>query len=178
MRIEEEQWVQATRESAPADSRESIWTLAAFWVVAFTGAALFAAVMISPRWEQRQFQADRVRVLATQCTNMSESNGHLQRVIDALKHDPDFTEEMARSELGYVVSGEQRIAAPVRSSNHPKPSEFERSSANVWDPFVRLFAHDQVVRKTALISAAVFIIVGLTFFNRRQEHLASDRFRT
>src|SRR5438093_1158386 len=94
------------------ESTESVWSLAAFWLVAFASAGLFAAVMIAPRWEQKQHIAARVRAATAQCASLSDANDHLNRVIEAFKHDPDFTGEMARSELGYVAPGEQRLAAP------------------------------------------------------------------
>ena len=153
----------------PSDAGESVWSLAAFWVVAFTGAGLFAAVMIAPRWEQKQLLAARVRVFGAQCSSLSDNNTRLAKVIEAFKHDPDFNKEMARYELGYVQPDEQRLPSPVRNFNRAKPPEPDTQPVDLWSPFVRLFAHDRLVRETALISAAVFIVVGLALFNPRPE---------
>ena len=148
---------------------ESVWSLAAFWLVAFTGSGLFGAVLLAPKWEQQQLHGIRVRELVGQCDYLGEMNAHLNRVIEAFKHDPDFTEEVARYELGYVIPDEQRLPAPVRKWNHPKPPQPEIATPEIWAPFVHLFAHDSLVRKTAMITAGVFIIVGLAFFNPTRE---------
>ena len=146
-------------------SDESVWSLGVFWRVAFAGAGLLAAVLIAPKWAQRQVLATRVRSLAAQCAYASDVNAHLHRITEAFKHDPDFTEEVARTELGYVMAGEQRLPVPVRSSDRPKPPKLDAEPDDLWTPFLRLFAHDTVVRRAAMITAAVFFVVGLTFFN-------------
>jgi cell division protein FtsB len=163
-----------TRQKSP-EPTESVWSLAAFWLVAFAGAALFAAVTIAPRWEQKQHIATRVRAMTAQCASLSDTNDHLHRVIDAFKHDPDFTEEMARSELGYVAPGERRLAAPIRNVNRPAPSQPDPASTDLWAPFVRLFAHDRLVRQSALVTAAVFLVVALAFFHPQPEQSPTDR---
>ena len=141
-----------------------MWSLGAFWLIAFAGASLFAAVMIAPRWEQKQHMAACVHSMTTQCASLSDTNDRLHRVIEAFKHDPDFTGEMARSELGYVAPGEQRLAAPVRNETRSPVSEPDPPSTDLWAPFVRLFAHDKLVRQAALVTAAVFLVVALAFF--------------
>jgi cell division protein FtsB len=161
----------------PPEPAESVWSLAAFWLVAFAGSALFAAVMIAPRWEQKQQIAARVHAMSAQCGTLRDTNDHLHRVIDAFKHDPDFTEEMARSELGYVAPGEQRIAAPVRNGTRPQEPE-AAPPPDLWAPFVRLFAHDRLVRQTALVTAAVFLVVALAFFHPQPEPSSPDRSST
>jgi len=165
----------ALRSQRPPETAESVWSLAAFWLVAFTGALLFAAVMIAPRWEQKQQLATRVRAATALGKSLSDANDHLNRVIDAFKHDPDFTAEMARSELGYVVHGEQLLAAPVRNLNRPDAPEFNPPPSDLWAPFVRLFAHDRLVRQTALITAVVFLVVALAFFHPQPEQSSTDR---
>lgn len=169
---------QVRSSQKPPETAESVWSLAAFWLVSFAGAGLFAAVMIAPRWEQKQHMATRVRALTAQCDSFSDANDHLNRVIEAFKHDPDFTGEMARSELGYVAPGEQRLAAPVRNVNRPKTSKSDPPSPDLWSPFVRLFAHDRLVRQTALVTAAVFLVVALAFFQPQPEQSPTDRSST
>ena len=131
--------------------------------------------MIAPRWEQKHHMAIRVRALTTQCASLRDTNDHLNRVIEAFKHDPDFTEEMARHELGYVAPGEQCFAVPVRNVNRPKTPEPDPPSADLWAPFVRLFAQDRLVRQTALVTAAVFLVVALAFFHPQPEQSSMDR---
>jgi hypothetical protein len=152
--------------TAPPDS---VWSLAAFWIVAFVGASLFAAVLIAPRWEERQALRARVSYQSMQCAYLGDVNDHFKRVIDAFKHDPDFNAEVARVALGYVAANEERVAAPVQNWARPRPPHIEPITPDLLDPFIRLFARDKVVRHTALISAAIFIVVSLAFFNARSE---------
>jgi hypothetical protein len=151
--------------SSKSDRPDSVWSLAAFWVVAFIGAGLFAAVLLAPRWEEHQALRARVRYQSIQCSYLADLNDHFIRVIDAFKHDPDFKVEAARFALGYARPNEERLSAPVQNWARPKPPSFQGDPTQWHDPFIRLFAHDVVVRRTALISAAVFIVVSLAFFN-------------
>src|SRR5262245_29658223 len=145
---------------------DSVWSLAAFWVVAFIGSSLFAAVLIAPRWEEREMLRARVRYQSIQCAYLADVNDHYARVIDAFKNDPDFNAEVARFALGYAAPNEERLTAPVQNRARPKPPRVQPEAPGIWDPFIRLFARDLVVRRTALLSAAVFIIVSIAFFNR------------
>ena len=163
--------MRSTRETLDAPSTltgpsDSVWSLAAFWVVAFIGASLFAAVLIAPRWEEREALRARVRYQLIQCADLADVNDHYARVVNAFKHDPDFNAEVARFALGYVAPHEERLTAPVQNWSRPKPPHVTPEQPTVWDPFIRLFAHDLVVRRTALISAAVFIVFSVAFFNK------------
>ncbi len=165
MLANERESVVATAEDSVPDQMESVWSLAFYWLVAFAGVALFAAVLIAPKWERRRELVSRVCSQAAGCNYLADMNCHFNRVIDALKHDADFTNEMARNELGYVSPSEQRLPAPVLKWERPKPPVAEANADEVWAPFVRLFAHDNVVRQSVLITAVVFVVVSLTFFN-------------
>ncbi len=156
------------------ESSESIWSLAAFWLVAFTASGLFAAVLLAPKWEQTEQLTGRVAQLADQCQYLSDGNERLERVLDALKHDPDFTIEIARSELDYGLPDEHRSPAPPQHRRDAKPPRSEPHRPNSWTPVLRLFAGDAVVRNTALITAAIFAVVGLAFFHPPLEPRAAD----
>ena len=158
-----------TVPDANAVQRDSVWSLAAFWIVAFIGTSMFAAVLIAPRWEERQALSARVRAQSIQCAYLGDLNDHFRRVIDAFQHDPDFNAEVARLALGCVNPNEEHMAAPVQSWTRPKPPRVEPAQPDALDPFIQLFAHDKVVRRTALISAAVFIVFSLAFFNAGED---------
>src|SRR5262245_42006121 len=158
------------RNSDTSARQDSVWSLAAFWIVAFIGVSLFAAVLIAPKWQVHQALRTRVRVQAAQCAYLSDCNEHMRRVIEAFKNDPEFNAEMARSSLGYVGVNEERIEAPIDALNRPKPPVIQPEPPDPIDPFVRLFAADPVVRQTALITAAVFIIFSIAFFNSKSAH--------
>jgi cell division protein FtsB len=155
---------------APATG--SIWPAVAFWLTAFLSAALFAAVLIAPAWQQRESLRTRVMQLAAQCRHIQEANGRLERVVTALKHDPDFTGELARVELDFGPAGEQRLPAPLRHAKSP-PTTPERAQS--WTaPLVHLFARDAMTRHTALATAAVLAVVALAFFNQGKQRLEQE----
>ena len=56
---------------------------------------------IAPALEHESLLTARVHRLAVECRHLSETNNHLERVIEAFRHDPEFTAELARSELDY-----------------------------------------------------------------------------
>ncbi len=139
-----------------------------FWFVAFTAAALFAAVLIAPKWEDRELLVARAESLAAQCRALSDSNHRLQQVIDAFKHDPNFTSEMARAELDYTAPDEERLPDPPRVEPGRSARQPPRA-ADTWAPLLHLFARDKLVRNMALSTAAVFAVVGLAFLHPPHE---------
>lgn len=153
-------------DDSPA-RQDSVWSLAAFWIVAFIGASLFAAVLIAPKWEQRQLLRERVRHQLALCAYLNDVNNHFQRVIDAFKHDPEFNAQVARFALGYAATNEQRVPAPIHRWDRPKPPEMKPAEPDALDPFIRLFARDRVARHTALLASAAFVIVSVAFFNSK-----------
>lgn len=162
------------RARAEPQSGESVWSLAAFWLIAFAAAGLLAAVLVAPKWEEKQLLQSRARDLALQCQYLSDRSNHLERVIEAFRHDPDFTSEIARTELDYGLLDEQRLLAPVRNWKRSQPPRPEPPTASSWTPLVRLFAHDQLVRRTSLLTATVFTLVGLACFNAPREPSRED----
>jgi hypothetical protein len=152
-------------EALDGDRPDSVWSLAAFWVVAFIGSGLFAAVLIAPKWENRLALQARVRYQATQNAYEADLNEHFRRVIEAFRNDPEFGAEVARFALGYVSPNEERLPAPIQNWAQPKQPPPAATPPNMLDPFVRLFAHDRVVRRTATVAAAVFVVFSLAFFN-------------
>lgn len=156
-------------DTPKAPAEEPIWSLLPFWFVAFAAAGMFAAVTIAPGLDQETQLTARVHQLADDCRELAEANHYLDRVVDALQHDPEFTAELARAELDYGVPGEQRLPAPVPPKKQPSPHRPERAATARSNPVLRLFAHDWLVRHTALLTAAACTVVAFTFFNRTHE---------
>ncbi len=155
----------AQTDAVETPTDESVWSLAAFWLVAFAAAGLFAAVLIAPKWEKKLALRLRAVARAGQCTKLDDANARLRRVIDACKHDPDFTAEVARFEVDYSESGEERVPAPVLDRQRSKPIATDVEPTPVLTPFLRAFAHDHIIRQASLVTAAVFMVVALAFFN-------------
>ncbi len=154
---------QASVTASPPDA--GVASSLAFWFVSLAAGALFAAVLIAPKWEQRESLRRRVATIGAQCDTAEAANARLARVLDAFKHEPDYTLAIARSDLDIVGNGELRLPAPVATASTPEPLRTETPAETIWTPFLRLYAHDRVVRQFSLITAAVFAVVALTFFN-------------
>ena len=152
--------------TAQAQTEEPIWSLLPFWFVAFAAAGLFATVTIAPALEHESQLTARVHHLAVECRHLSETNNHLERVIDAFRHDPEFTAELARSELDYGLPDEQRLPAPPKHHKQADQQPREASMSRPLPPILQLFAHDRLMRHAALLTAAALTVVGFTFFSR------------
>ena len=163
----------ASRQHEPAPSAESVWSLAVFWLAAFTASALFAAVLIAPQWNQRETLVGRVRRLSAESKRLSDRRDHLRRVLEALEHDPEFVGEIARSELDFGLPQEQRLPAPIAKPKRLDPPT--EPEPDPWTPIVQLFATDPIVRRTALVTAAALVLTGLIFFHPSREPAATPR---
>jgi cell division protein FtsB len=137
----------------------------AFWFTSLAAGALFAAVLVAPKWEQRESLRRRVAAIGAQCDTVEATNARLARVLDAFKHEPDYTLAIARSELDIVARDEVRLPAPAETPSTRGPVRVETPAETIWTPFLRLYAHDRVIRQFSLVTAAVFAVVALTFFN-------------
>ncbi len=149
--------------SGPSDA--SVASSLAFWFVSLAAGALFAAVLIAPKWEQRESLRRRVSAIGAQCDAAKATNARLARVLDAFKHEPDYTLAIARKELDIVSGDELRLPAPAEAEPAQMAARIESPTETLWTPFLRLYAHDRVVRQFSLVTAAVFAVVALTFFN-------------
>jgi hypothetical protein len=149
--------------SGPSDA--SVASSLAFWFVSLAAGALFAAVLIAPKWEHRESLRRRVSAIGAQCDAAKATNARLARVLDAFKHEPDYTLAIARKELDIVSGDELRLPAPAEAEPAQMAARIESPTETLWTPFLRLYAHDRVVRQFSLVTAAVFAVVALTFFN-------------
>lgn len=149
----------------PDSDSESIWSLAAFWLVAFASAGLFAIVAIAPKWDTKQSFRKRVTQRAMECAHLRESNHHLRSILDAFRHDPDYTAEMARIEFIRSEVAERRIPAPIQHRNTLETYKPNLGTTSAWTTVMTIFARDSLVREASLFTAAIFAVVSLTFFN-------------
>jgi cell division protein FtsB len=95
------------------ETRAGWLTSLAFWLGLFTAAALFATVTLSPKLLtfltlNRQYHANQWKLVS-----LERQVDHLEKVIDAQKHDPGFVREQARSDFDVARPDDESI--PVES---------------------------------------------------------------
>jgi len=96
---------------------------------------------------------------------------YLQKVVDALRHDPQFAAELARVDFG--VSGpEERIpVAPQLSLTGEPPADKETAEGavrpfprNLLDtPLLDSLTNDRSIRRSLLGAASLLLLVAFTF---------------
>lgn len=139
----------------------------AFWVALGTAAVLFATVNLSPRLAallelRDEHYANQLRLVA-----LEKQARQLERVVEALEHDPAFAAEMARLEFDALRPGEEVISVDRKlalDARRAATIEPERQATRAWYlPAVEIVATSQDVRNTLLLAAAVLVIASFTW---------------
>lgn len=163
-----------------ADAERLLPSLAFWFCLAFSAATL-AVVFLSPRLRtyrdlRRQYDGLERELIA------SEGNvDYLHRVVDALRHDPDFAAELARADFS-VAGSEERIAvAPALRLNGAK-KDLEQAAADASRPFPQSMldtplldslADNRSVRLSLLGAASLLLLVAFTLLCEKRPGLES-----
>ena len=165
-------------ESSPAE-RERLLPALAFWFCLAFSAAILAIVFLSPRLRtyrdlKRQYDGLDRDLIA------SEGDvDYLHRVVDALKHDPEFAAELARADFS-VSGSEQRfaVAPALRLGSIRKPLETvivdtgRPIPQNVLDtPLLDSFSDNRSVRTSLLGAASLLVLVAFTLLCEKRPGL-------
>jgi hypothetical protein len=154
----------------PAEERERLLPSLAFWLCLALSAAILAIVFLSPRLRtyrdlRRQYDRGERDLVAAEA-NVDDLN----RVVDALKHDPDFSAELARVDLS-VAGSEERIAvAPAlrlngisKRSRSLASEDKDRFAQSPLDtPFLDSLSDNRLVRSSLLGAASLLVLVAFT----------------
>jgi cell division protein FtsB len=139
----------------------------AFWMALLIAALLFATVNLSPRLTtllklRDEHYANQMRLVA-----LEKQARQLERVVEALEHDPVFAAEMARLEFDALRPGEEVISVDRKlalDARHATKFEADRPAARAWYlPAVEMVATSQDLRNTLLLTAAVLVVVSFTW---------------
>jgi hypothetical protein len=159
----------ADGRDSPLEDTQRLLPSLAFWFCLASSAAILAVVFLSPRLRtyrdlRRQYDGLERELVA------AEGNvDHLHRVVDALKHDPDFAAELARADFS-VGGSEERIAvAPaLRLNGIPKRADTVMSDARPFPqsaldtPFLDSLSDNRSVRSSLLGAASLLVLVAFT----------------
>jgi hypothetical protein len=161
----------------------------AFWCCLAVSAAIFATVFLAPRlrtWRdlQREYDGRQRELIASE-----RQVDYLQKVVDALRHDPQFAAELARVDFG-VSGSEERIpvAASLNLSGEPT---LERETAqlaarpfpqNLLDTtLIDTLSDDRSIRASLLGAASLLVLVAFTLLcdtRARLQEVETVRWRT
>lgn len=163
----------ARREvSGPSDG----WgTAFAFWGTLLAAGMLFAAVSFAPKLKRladldAEYAANQLRLV-----EMERQAIGLEKVVEALEHDPAFAAELARLEFAAGRSGEERITVPEElrlgagdGSRATKPVMPTGGRWAVPPALLGPAATHGGVRATLLAAAAALVLVAFLLLNERQ----------
>jgi len=156
-----------TTPAAPPETLSGLIVSLLFWLSVFGAALLFAAVALSPKLIelgrlQRDFAAGQHELV-----QMEQQNEQLQRVVDAIRNDPEFAAELTRIEFDAVPPDEEVI--PVDSSLRLSPQTVTAGTSGPvsvpwYQPYLILLASDVSVRQRLLAASALLVVISFTWF--------------
>ncbi len=142
-----------------------------FWLMLLAASGLFAAVSLSPKLFTYLTLHDQYLTQQHELVQLERDHQELERVISALKDDPQFAAEMARLEFDAVRPGEEILAvdelltlSPHQAAKTPRQPYV---AASPWRPWVAILAHTQPLRMTLLGTAAVLVLLAFGWMHER-----------
>ena len=141
----------------------------AFWTSLLVATLLYAAVTLAPKVVAYVDLRDSHYRNQVDLVALERDVNHLEKVEEALEHDPQFAAELARINFDAVHPGEERIAVDralnLDATPSPPPPGRRSDYLDPYLPHLRLIAGDSSMRTKALAAAATITIVAFTFFH-------------
>jgi cell division protein FtsB len=143
-----------------------------FWLCLLAACLLFALVSLSPKLLvylqlRSQFDANQRRLVG-----LEQQADQLERVIDAIKTDAEFSAELTRIEFDAVRPDEEVIPVDMALKLDARAVETplaESPAVHEWyEPHVKTLASDQRLRMSLLGSATLLIILAFTILQPDQ----------
>ncbi len=147
-----------------------VWFVSvAFWLTLFAAAAVYAAVVLSPKMQQMLLLQREYVTGQWELVELEHSVHQMQRVAAALQQDPDFAAELARSRFGTPEgNGTALLVSDELSLEAGGPVLRQPAAALPWYyPLVATFAGHTRLRQAALATAAGLILAGFGFLHPR-----------
>lgn len=132
-----------------------------FWLSLLSAAALYGGVALAPKLLtalnlEYRYATAQVRLVA-----LERQVKYLEKVAQALEHDPGFAAELARLDLDAVRPGDERISVPA-DLHLPPPPEVWRDLPVIQPPrclrLLEVLAGNMRLRMTLLVTAAVLVL--------------------
>lgn len=152
--------------SPQPESRFGWLTSLAFWVCLVFSGTLYATAALAPKLLScleltQEHHANQLKLVA-----LEQDDQRVQRILQAMKDDPRYRQELARQDFA-TVGSEDRI--PVGSElaldGRPGAPELRTLEPDLpwYTPLVALVARDSGVTTSLLIVASVLVIYAFGF---------------
>jgi cell division protein FtsB len=158
----------------PAREPGNGWlTSLAFWLCLFASAGLYATVTLSPKLLvfltlNRGYHANQWKLVS-----LEKQVDHLDKVIDALKNDPGFVREQARSDFDVASPDDERIPVEshLRLNIATGPLNLPTGPAELpwYTPLLAAVAHSRTVSNGLLSAAAILVLYAFAMLYERRD---------
>lgn len=167
---------QAAPRSPSAEPLSGIAVSVAFWLALLSAVGVFAGVSLSPKLAVYLALEDQHRSQQQELMKLEHQHAELERVIAALKDDPQFAAELTRLEFDAVRPGEEILSVDSSLTFNPNavargslPSAVTRSP---WRPWVAILAYNQRLRTVLFVTAAGLVLFA---FGWLQDNSSAER---
>ena len=139
----------------------------AFWFCLFLAAAMYAVVVLAPKWHAYQNLNSEHRNNQIQLVSLEQDVKRLGKVVSALENDTELTAELARADFGAVRAGDEQLAVDedlkmnVQSLQQLTPPRISQQAGS--SELVRLFFQHRRVRHFTLAAAGLLSLFAFCF---------------
>lgn len=156
-------------QAAPSDSWSGVVISLAFWLTLFIAAAIFAAVSLAPKLAAYLALQEKHLSQQLELVALEQQQTELERVIAALKDDPQFAAELARLEFDAIRPGEEILS--VESSLALDPNSrlatviTPSAQQSTLKPWVAVLAEQGSLRSGLLVGAGLLVLLAFGWFH-------------
>lgn len=141
-----------------------------FWSLLLVSAGCFAGVTLAPKMLQTLRLRQTYEVRQHQLVALENELATLQRVIEALEHDPDYAREMAKLDLEKPSANEDVVPVDPELRLDPRTAAAATNlvpppQVDPWEPTLVVLATDGRLRMALLAAAATLLLAAFTFLH-------------
>jgi len=159
---------EANGAKAPPGST-SIWLSLAFWMSLIIAAALFASVALATRVLTYGELEGRAQALRLRLIEIDDRCQRLEKVVTALRQDPQFLDHWKRAEFETKEPTEEVLSTEMDLNLTEVWAPRNESPLTIvrpwWLSTVAYFAYSSQLRIGLLSASAALILVAFTFFH-------------
>ena len=139
----------------------------AFWFCLCLAAAMYAVVVLAPKWHTYQSLHSEHRNNQLQLVSLEQDVKRLDKVVSALENDTELAAELARIDFGAVRPGDERLVVDedlkmnVQSLQQLTPPRIIRQADS--SELARLFSKNRRARHLTLAVAGLLTLFAFCF---------------
>ena len=146
----------------------------AFWFCLFLAAAMYAVVVLAPKWHAYQNLNSEHRNNQLQLVSLERDVKRLGKVVTVLENDTEFAAELARVDFGAIRPGDERLSVDedlkmnVQSLQQLTPPRITRQAGST--ELIRLFSQHRQYRQFTLATACLLALFAFCFLIDPRQH--------